>query len=116
MEEFALVFAAAAAVNRFVEFIKPRIDALKFSDATRDGVLVLIAVLTGILIALLSGGAINMFATIYGLPALVGQILTGVLAGLGADVLNAVLGVLYGWRDNTAAKADEHAAIAKATK
>lgn len=99
MEDFALVFAAATAVNRFIEFIKPRVDALKLTDSTRDGVLVLIAALTGILIALLSGGAINIFATVYGLPPLAGQILTGVLTGLGADVLNAVIGVLYGWRD-----------------
>jgi hypothetical protein len=111
--DFTLVLAAAAAVNRFVEFAKVYVDKLGFTDSVRDGVLVLIAVLSGILIALLSGGAVNLFTSVPTLTPLAGQILTGVLAGLGADVLNAVIGLLYGWRDNTDAKAAEHAAKAE---
>lgn len=113
--DFALVLAASAAVNRFVEFVKPYVDKLKFSDEVRDGVLVLVAVLVGILIALLSDDAVNVFMGIPRLSPIAGQILTGVLAGLGADVLNAVISLLYGWRDNTDAKAAEHAASAVAT-
>lgn len=109
--DFTLVLAAAAAVNRFVEFVKPYVDKLKFTDDVRDGVLVLVAVLAGILIGLLVP-AVNMFTSIPTLSPLAGQVLTGVLAGLGADVLNAVISLLYGWRDNTDAKAAEHAAKA----
>jgi hypothetical protein len=100
--DFTLVLAAAAAVNRFVEFVKPYVDKLKLADSTRDGVLVLISVLSGILIALLSNGGVNIFSGVSSLTPIAGAILTGVLAGLGADVLNAVISLLYGWRNTVA--------------
>lgn len=102
--DFAIVLAAAASVNRFVEFIKPYVDKLKLADDVRNGILVLIAVIAGILIALLSDGAVNVFGGVPRLTPLAGQILTGVIAGLGADVLNAVISLLYGWRDTVASK------------
>lgn len=102
--DFAVVLAASAAVNRFVEFVKPYVDKLKLADNTRDGVLVLIAVLAGILIALLSDGAVNIFTGVPRLSPLGGQLLTGVLAGLGADVLNAFISLFYGWRDTVTTK------------
>lgn len=101
--DFAIVLAAAAAANRFVEFVKPQVQKLNLSDNAYNAVLTLIAVLSGILIALLSNGAVNIFTGIPTLTPVAGQILTGVLAGLGADVLNAVISLLYGWRDNVTA-------------
>jgi len=100
--DFTLVLGAAAAVNRFVAFVKVYVDKLGLEDKTRDAVLVLIAVLAGILIALMAP-AINIFTNIPTLPLLAGQILTGAIAGLGADFLNGVLGLLY-WQTPPANK------------
>jgi hypothetical protein len=104
--DLTVVLGASVAVNRFVEFIKPYIDKLGFSEDVRKGVLVLVSVLVGILIALLSNGAVNIFTSVPALPPIAGQILTGVLAGFGADVLNAFVKLLY-WRDNLPASASK---------
>lgn len=102
MENLSLVSGGAIAVNRFVEALKPYIDKLGLADNTRKGVLILIAVLSGILIALLSNGAINLFAVIYAMPTLLGQILTGIIIGFGSDIVNAFITLLYGARDRVA--------------
>lgn len=94
-----LFLAASAAVNRFVEFIKPRIRALSWSVEAQDSALVFIAVLAGVMLAFLSN--LNLFTIVPRLPDFAAVALTGVLVGLGSDVLNAVLDLLYNWKDNS---------------
>lgn len=104
MNDFTLYLAAAAAVNRFAEFSKGYIDKFAWAEQTRKSVLVLISVLAGVLIALMSN--LNLFAGIGRLPEMAGVILTGVLAGFGADVINAFVDLLYGWKNAAARKGE----------
>lgn len=103
MNDFAAVMASAAAVNRFVEFAKPFVAKLNLNEELYKSVLVLISVLAGIVVALI--GNLNLFSAIGNMNALVGVLLTGVLSGLGADVINAFIDLLYGWRDVVRARA-----------
>jgi hypothetical protein len=96
--DFSVVLAASAAVNRFVEFVKPRIRALKYSVDVQDSILVLIQVLAGIAVALM--GNLNLFTGIATLPTVFATVLTGVVVGLGSDVINVVIDLLYGWKNN----------------
>jgi hypothetical protein len=100
--DFSLVIAASAAVNRFVEFIKPYVRKLQYTVDIQDGLLVLIAVLAGVAVAFM--GNLNLFVGIPNLPVVFAQILTGVIAGLGADVINVVIDLLYGWKANVESK------------
>lgn len=100
MNDFTLYLAAAAAANRFTEFAKAYVDKFQWSEQTRKSVLVLIAVLAGVAVALMSD--LNLFFGIARLPQTAGVILTGVLAGLGADVVNAFIDLLYLWKASTA--------------
>ena len=103
MNDFGAVLACAAAVNRFVEFMRPLVGKLNLSEEVYKSVLVLIAVLSGIAVALM--GKLNLFVGVDGMNDLLGILLTGVVSGLGADVLNAVIDLLYGWRDTVRARA-----------
>lgn len=96
--DFSVIVAASATVNRFVAFVKPYIRKLPYSTEIQDGLLVLVQVLAGILIALL--GSLSLFAAIPTLPPIVAYVLTGAAIGLGADVLNALIDLLYGWKNN----------------
>lgn len=96
--DFSLVIAASAAVNRFVEFVKPQIRKLPYSPDVQDGLLVFIQVLAGIAVALM--GNLNLFVGVPTLPAWFATVLTGVIAGLGSDVINVVIDLLYGWKNN----------------
>lgn len=97
--DFGIILAAAAAVNRFVEFIKPYVRKLNWSVDIQDGLLVLIAMLAGVALAFI--GNLNLFVGVPNLPVVFAQILTGVVAGLGADVINVVIDLLYNWKNNT---------------
>lgn len=96
--DFSVILAASAAVNRFVEFVKPRIRALKYTVEVQDSILVFIQVLAGIAVALM--GNLNLFVGIATLPAIFATVLTGVVIGLGSDVINVVIDLLYGWKNN----------------
>jgi len=103
MNDFGAFMAAAATINRFVEFVKPLVAKLNLGEQAYKSVLVVIAVLAGVAVALL--GKLNLFAGVGDMNATVGILLTGVLSGLGADVLNAFIDLLYGWRDVVRARA-----------
>lgn len=98
--DFSVILAASATVNRFVAFVKPYIRSLKFSTDVQDGLLILVQVLAGILIALM--GSLNLFVGIPTLPPFAAYLLTGAVVGLGADVINVVIDLLYGWKNNVA--------------
>lgn len=99
--DFSVVLAASATVNRFVEFVKPRVRALRFSVEVQDSILVLIQVLAGILVALM--GNLTLFTGVTAIPAWFATVLTGVIIGLGSDVINVVIDLLYGWKNNVTA-------------
>lgn len=96
--DFSVVLAAAAAVNRFLEFVKPRVRALKYSVEVQDSILVFIQVLAGIAVALM--GNLSLFTGIASIPVWFATVLTGVIIGLGSDVINVVIDLLYGWKNN----------------
>lgn len=98
--DFSVVLAASAAVNRFVEFVKPRVRALPYSTDVQDSLLVFIQVLAGIAIALM--GNLSLFVGVPSIPAWFATVLTGVIVGLGSDVINVVIDLLYGWKNNVA--------------
>lgn len=97
--DFSVVLAAAAAVNRFLEFVKPRVRALPYSVEVQDSILVFIQVLAGVAVALM--GNLSLFAGVPTIPAPAALFLTGAIVGLGADAIHIVLDFLYGWRDAT---------------
>lgn len=96
--DFSVVLAASAAVNRFVEFVKPRVRAFKYSVEVQDSILVMIQVLAGIAVALM--GNLSLFTGVASIPVWFATILTGVIIGLGSDVINVVIDLLYGWKNN----------------
>lgn len=96
-----LLFGGIAAVNRFVEFAKTYVDRLNLNEDTRALFLRVLAVLGGVLVALISEGRINVLEGINGIHPLVELLVTGLTLGLGADFANALLGLLYGWNNPT---------------
>lgn len=110
--DFTLVLALAIAVERFTEVIKPAIASFKLSDEAYAAVLKLIGILTGIVLALVSNTSVNLLSGYPLVPPLLGVIITGAIAGGGSAIVHAAIDLFYGWRDNTEAKAAEHAASA----
>lgn len=109
--DLQLLIAASIAVNRFTDFVKPYFKGL-VPDAWQDAAIKLVAVLAGVVLAL--SGQLNILAGIAPtLPALVGQIATGVLAGFGSEAIYAVFAFFYAWRDAKTAEAEAVRAAAK---
>jgi len=96
--DFSVVLAASAAVNRFVEFVKPSVRKLAYSTDVQDAILVFVQVLAGIAVALM--GNLSLFVGVPTIPAWFATVLTGVIIGLGSDVINVVIDLLYGWKNN----------------
>jgi hypothetical protein len=96
--DFSVVLAASAAVNRFIEAVKPFVRKLNVSVEVQDSVLVVIQVAAGIALALM--GQLNLLIGVPTIPPLVAVILTGAVLGLGADIVNVVVDFLYGWKAN----------------
>jgi hypothetical protein len=86
--------ALAGAVNRLVSVLKPTVGRLGLSDRAYDIALQLIAIVAGVILAFVAGGA-NVIPASLNVSPTIGVIITGVLVGLGSDVLNAVLEFLY---------------------
>jgi hypothetical protein len=98
-ERAGAVLAIALGVNRFVEFLKPRVRATKFSEQVQDSLLILIALVAGVAATFMANGAANLFpdtAVRYPIFALV---LTGIVAGFGAEFVHILVDVLYAGRD-----------------
>lgn len=95
--DISIVLAAAAAVNRLVEFLKPYMRKLHYTESVQDGLLVLTALLAGVAVALM--GNLSLFTGVANVPATAGLVLTGAVIGLGADFIHIVFDFLYGWRD-----------------
>lgn len=93
------VVAIAIAVNAFVEFVKPRIRATKFSVGVQDSLLLLIAVSAGIAGVFMSGGLANLFPNAPVRYETFALILTGVVAAFGAEFLHVLVDFLYAGRD-----------------
>jgi len=87
--------ALSATVNRFVEFIKPTLSNIP--EQWYDAVLKGISVLLGVVLVLLAQG-LNLFAAIPAINPVIGQVLTGVVVGLGAEVIDAVVDLIYSWQ------------------
>lgn len=91
----------AGSVNRLVEVLKPALTNFSkksgWSDGAYDALVQFISVLLGVLLAFVSGGA-NLLPAVLNIPAPVGIALTGVLIGLGADVVNAAVDFFYSWQ------------------
>lgn len=94
-----MLLGGIAAVNRFVEFAKTYVDRFNWSDETRALFLRVLAMLGGVLVALISGGRINVLEGIADVHPAVSTLVTGLTLGLGADFANAFLGLLYGWNN-----------------
>ena len=94
--------AAAAAVNRFVEVVKPIIKNRVAAPDIQEAVIVLVATLAGIALALTA--QINMLPDVVRLNETVEVILTGCVLGLGADAVNALFGLFYNWKDSIGSK------------
>lgn len=99
--DFSVVLAASAAVNRFVEFVKPQVRKLAYSTDVQDAILVFVQVLAGIAVALM--GNLTLFTGVATIPVWFATVLTGVIIGLGSDVINVVIDLLYGWKNNVTA-------------
>jgi hypothetical protein len=84
----------AGAVNRFVEVLKPIIRQWVKDSAAYKAVVQVLSILFGIGIASLSPD-LNLFSSIPNLTPILATILTGTTVGLGADAINAVIGLLY---------------------
>jgi hypothetical protein len=95
--QFGIFFAAAAAVNRLVEFVKPRINATSLSEDGKKAALTFVAVAAGIAAAI--AGQLNLAVSASNVPPAAGIMFTGALLGLGADTLHIILDLVYGWRD-----------------
>lgn len=93
----SLFIAASVAVNRFVDFLKPYVRKLPYSADIQDALLLLIACASGVLLAF--SGQLNLFTVVPNIPPFVATVLTGVLCGFGADVINVVVSLLYNWKD-----------------
>lgn len=88
--------ALSATVNRFVEFIKPSLKNIP--EQWYDAVLKGVSVMLGILLVLLAQG-LNLFTGIPAINPVIGQVLTGVVVGLGAEVIDAVVDLIYSWQN-----------------
>lgn len=108
--DFSVVLAASAAVNRFVEFVKPVIRKLPYSVQVQDALLVLVQVLAGIAVALI--GNLNLFIGVSALPQFAAVLLTGAIVGLGSDVINVVIDLLYGWKNSVTTSSKSQSATA----
>lgn len=95
---FVALFVAIAAVNRFVDVVKPSVRSWKISAAYQDAVLKIFAVLLGVMVTLVSNGALNLLADVPRITPLLGAILTGTLIGMGSEVVHGFIDLLYGWR------------------
>lgn len=95
--QFAVYFTAAAVVNRFVEFFKPKVNDLKYDDDVKRALLTMIAVAAGIAVAFT--GRLNIAAGYAIVPEIVGTVGTGAVFAFGADLLHVLLDLLYGGRD-----------------
>lgn len=102
-----LFLALSGAVYKFVEVLKPAVATAAarwgWTDDTRQAMVQLVAVILGVVLAFVAGG-VNMIPASLPVPDVVGVVATGVVIGLGADVVNAVLGLFYGWQKTPAAK------------
>lgn len=105
--DFGLLLAASAAVNRFVEFIKPRIRSTQLSTEVQDAVLVFIAVLAGVMLA--ATQELNLFTDSFRLAPALNIVLTGALIGLGSDGLNVAIDLLYNWKTSVGQKSSVQA-------
>lgn len=101
--DFTLVLGLAGAVERFTEVVKPIVASFKFSDDVYKAVVQLVGILIGITLALLAGGSVNLLAGYTQIPQLLGIVITGAVAGLGATGVHVIVDLLYSWRDTVAA-------------
>lgn len=96
MTMIELVLALAVAVNRATDWFKQQfLDRLTLTEPQRNAILLLVSAAFGVFGAL--GLQANLFADnpVYGqLPPLAGQLLTGVLAGAGANAIHAIWDIL----------------------
>lgn len=95
--------AAAAAVNRFVEVIKPLIKNRIAAPDIQEALIVLVATVAGIALALIA--QLNIMPDVVHLNETFEVVLTGCVLGLGADAVNAIFGLFYTWKDSIGQKA-----------
>lgn len=90
----------AGSVNRLVEALKPSLAnasrSFGWSDAAYNALVQTVSVLLGVIIAFVAGGA-NLFPASVPFPQWLEVAGTGIVVGLGADVVNLVIDFLYSW-------------------
>lgn len=99
--DFSVFLALSGAIYKFVEFVKPAIKRLGYADNVYEALVQLIACIAGVVLAFVAGG-VNLLPAALPVPSVVGVVVTGVLIGLGADVVNAFIDLFYGWNKPTA--------------
>lgn len=94
------LLALSTAVNRLVEVtVKPFLPE-NLDERLRNGVLLAFSMVFGVIAA--GGASLNILAdnSAYGeVSSLVGLIVTGLVVGAGSNVIAAVFGILYGWKE-----------------
>ncbi len=96
MTMIEIVLALAVAVNRATDWFKQQfLDRLALAESQRNAILLLVSAAFGVFGAV--GLQANLFADnpVYGqIPPLAGQLLTGMLAGAGANAIHAFWDIL----------------------
>lgn len=94
----------AGSVNRLVEALKPSLTNVSkkfgWSDNAYDALVQTVSVLLGVIIAFVAGGA-NLFPASLPFPQWFEVAGTGIVIGLGADIVNLVIDFLYSYQRPT---------------
>lgn len=95
------LLALSTAVNRLVEVtVKPFLPET-LEERLRNAILIAFSMLFGVIAA--AGAGLNLLVEnpAYGqVDPLIGTVVTGVVVGAGSNVIAAVFGILYGWKEN----------------
>lgn len=96
MQNLELVLALSAAINRFVQYVKPFVGTLGLDQQWRVLLLQIVQGLTGV--ALAASANLNII-TGFPVPEWFGIVITGLLAAVGSEAIHAAVELLYSWRN-----------------
>ena len=94
-----MVRALSAAINRFVQYVKPFVGTIGLEQQWRVLLLQIIQGVTGV--ALAASANLNII-TGFPVPEWFGIIVTGLLAAVGSEAIHAAVELLYSWRTKPA--------------
>jgi hypothetical protein len=99
MQNLELVLALSAAINRFVQYVKPFVGTIGLEQQWRVLLLQIIQGVTGV--ALAASANLNII-TGFPVPEWFGVVITGLLAAVGSEAIHAAVELLYSWREKPA--------------